>query len=468
MSRRDTFAGRNIDWMTLVLTLALMLIGWLMIYAVGQDGKEAASGSLLRKIYIKQAVFIGLSIFIIFIVYLIEWKFWQNFSYLIYALGMLMLLLVLFFGKKIKGATSWYEIAGFTLQPSEFAKFATNLALSAFLCRFGTDIREFKSQLTSFGLFLLPMGLILLQPDAGSALVFLAFLFVLYRQGLSANFFIVGGVSSVLLLLGLVYDPLVVILGLILVSILILVFNIKKKLYWMISFALLLAATIFATSKGHFKPVFITNLVILLAFAAYSWMDKKRALVGRLGILLIIGAILVFSASYTFNNILKSHQQDRINVWLQPSKCDPQGSLYNVIQSKLAIGSGGFYGKGYLNGTMTKLDYVPEQSTDFIFCTIGEEQGFLGAVGILIILFLLIYRIVVLAERQRAEFVRHYAYGVAGILFIHCFINIGMTMGLVPVVGIPLPFISYGGSSILAFSLMIGVLLKLDSQRFMA
>lgn len=467
MSRRDTFAGRNIDWMTLVLTLAVMLIGWLMIYAVGYDAAEV-DRPMMSKIYMKQAMFIGISIFIIFITYLIEWKFWQTFAYLIYALAIVLLLLVLFFGKEIKGATSWFSVGGFTFQPSEFAKFATNLALAAFLCRFGTDIREFKSQLTSFGLFLLPVFLILLQPDAGSAMVFSAFLLVLYRQGLSANFYIVGGVSSTLLILGLVYHPLSIILGLILVSVFILVLNIKKKTYWLIGFAVLLAATIFASSQGFFKPAFITNFVLLFAFSAYTWLDKKRALVGRLSALLAIGAVLAFSSSYTFNNILKPHQQDRINVWLQPSKCDPQGSLYNVIQSKLAIGSGGFYGKGYLNGTMTKLDYVPEQSTDFIFCTIGEEQGFLGAIGILTILFLLIYRIVVLAERQRSEFVRHYAYGVAGILFIHCFINIGMTMGLVPVVGIPLPFISYGGSSIMAFSLMIGVLLKLDSQRYMA
>ena len=245
-------------------------------------------------------------------------------------------------------------------------------------------------------------------------------------------------------------------------------FNLKRKLYWLASFVLLLAATLFASVKGYFKPVFLTNIGIFLVFAFYTWQKNKRALIGRLLALLLIGAGLVFSASYTFNNILKPHQQDRINVWLQPSKCDPHGSLYNVIQSKLAIGSGGFYGRGYLEGIMTKLDYVPEQSTDFIFCTIGEEQGFVGTICILAIIFWLIYRIVVLAERQRSDFVRHYAYGVAGILFIHCFINIGMTMGLVPIIGIPLPFISYGGSSILAFSLMIGVLLKMDSQRFTA
>lgn len=309
------------------------------------------------------------------------------------------------------------------------------------------------------------MALILLQPDAGSAMVFSAFLIVLYRQGLSANFYIVSGVSITLLLLGLVYNPLMVILGLVLVSIFILILSFKKKLYWLIGFLILSALSVFLSSRNLFLPVLCVNIALFLGIAGYTWLEKKRGLIARLLILLVIGSGLVYSASFTFNNVLQSHQRNRINAWLQPSKTT---ELYNVVQSKLAIGSGGLYGKGYLKGTMTMLDYVPEQSTDFIFCTIGEEQGFIGSVGIIGIIFLLIYRIVVLAERQRSVFSRNYAYGVAGILFVHCFINIGMTMGLVPVVGIPLPFISYGGSSILAFSLMIGVLLKLDSKRFSA
>lgn len=464
MSRRDTFAGRNIDWMTLVLTLALMLIGWLMIYAVGYDGQVPENNSFFKGIAGKQAIFIVISIFVIFITYIIEWKFWQTFSYLIYMLAILSMLGLFVFGHEINGATSWYRIGTFTLQPSEFAKFATAVALAAYLSRFNTDIREFRTQATAFGLFLLPMLLVILQPDAGSALVFLSFLIVTYRQGLSANFYIISGVSITLLLLGLIYNPLSIIIGLLLIGVLVLIFNLKKKLYWLIGFSVFSALTIFAASKeGFFLPVFITNLLVFLIFAGYTWLDKKRELIGRLFAILAIGVVMVFSASYTFNNILQPHHQSRINAWLQPSKTD---QLYNVVQSKLAIGSGGFYGKGYLNGTMTRLDYVPAQSTDFIFCTIGEEQGFIGSLGIIGIIFLFIYRIVVLAERQRSEFSRNYAYGIAGILFVHCFVNIGMTMGLVPVVGIPLPFISYGGSSILAFSLMIGVLLKLDSQRF--
>lgn len=465
MSRRDTFAGRNIDWMTIVLTLALMLIGWLMIYAVSYEGEATNISGMFSGIVGKQAFFIAASIFVLFITYIIEWKFWQTFAYLIYAGGIIFLIAVLFFGKEIKGATSWFSIGGFTIQPSEFAKFATNVAIAAYLSRFNVDIRELRTQATAFGLFLLPAVLIVLQPDPGSAVVFLAFLIVLYRQGMSANFFIVSIVSVTLLLLGLIYSPLSIILGLLLFSIFIMIFNIKQKLYWLGGFSVLLAATLFASSKGFFKYAFILNALVFIGFIVFNWAKNKRALVGRLFTFITIGGLLVFSASYTFDNVLKPHHQARINAWLQPSKTKP---LYNVVQSKLAIGSGGFYGKGYLNGKMTMLDYVPEQSTDFIFCTIGEEQGFVGSIGIVGIIFLLIYRIIVLAERQRSEFVRNYAYGVAGIIFLHCFVNIGMTMGLVPVVGIPLPFISYGGSSILAFSLMIGVLLKLDSERYKA
>ena len=382
---------------------------------------------------------------------------------------MVLLIGVLIFGVKIKGATSWYRLpGGFTLQPAEFAKFATNIALAAFLSTYNTNIRTLRHQLIAFSIFLLPMILILLQPDAGSALVFFSFLIMLYREGLSPNFYIVGFVAALILILGLVFNPLSIILGLIIISTLILMLNLKNRAYWLLSFVVLLGVSIFMLTQGHFNPVMIINTSIFLIFTAILWQRRKSGLILRLFSLLIIGGVIAFSANYSFNNLLKPHQQDRMNVWLQPSKCDPQGSLYNVIQSKMTIGSGGFEGKGYLEGTMTKLNYVPEQSTDFIFCVIGEEQGFIGTFGVIALISLLLYRIIVLAERQRSDFSRHYAYGVAGILFIHSFINIGMTMGLVPIIGIPLPFISYGGSSILGFTLLIGVLLKLDSNRFTA
>ncbi len=469
MSRRDNYGGINVDWMTFMLYFALIIVGWMMIYAAGYSEDKPTSIFDLSSNIGKQTLFLGLSFIVLFLTSIIDWKFWRTFAYPTYGFAILLLIGVLIIGVKIKGATSWYRLpGGFTLQPAEFAKFATNIALAAFLSTYNTNIRTFRHQLIAFSLFLFPMFLILLQPDAGSALVFTSFLIMLYREGLSPNFYIVGFAAALLLILGLVFDPLSIILGLIIISTLILMMNLKNKVYWLISFTILLAASLFMLAQNLFPPVLIINTSIFLIFTAILWQKRKAGLILRLFSLLIIGSIIAFSANYSFNNLLKPHQQDRMNVWLQPSKCDPQGSLYNVIQSKMTIGSGGFEGKGFLEGTMTKLNYVPEQSTDFIFCVIGEEQGFIGSFGVIALIALLLYRIIVLAERQRSDFSRHYAYGVAGILFIHSFINIGMTMGLVPIIGIPLPFISYGGSSILGFTLLIGVLLKLDSNRFTA
>lgn len=469
MSRRDNYGGINVDWMTFMLYFALIVVGWMMIYAVGYNEENPTSIFDLSTNIGKQTLFLGLSFIVLFLASIIDWKFWRTFAYPIFGLAIILLIGVLIIGVKIKGATSWYRLpGGFTLQPAEFAKFATNIALAAFLSTYNTNIKTLRHQLIAFSIFLLPMFLILLQPDAGSALVFFSFLIMLYREGLSPNFYIVGFVAALLLILGLVFDPLAIILGLIMISTLILMLNLKNKIYWLISFAVLLAASVFMLAQDLFSPVLIINTVIFLIFTGILWQNRKSGLILRLFALLVIGGIIAFSANYSFNNLLKPHQQDRMNVWLQPSKCDPQGSLYNVIQSKMTIGSGGFEGKGYLEGTMTKLNYVPEQSTDFIFCVIGEEQGFIGTFGVIALMSLLLYRIIVLAERQRSDFSRHYAYGVAGIIFIHFFINIGMTMGLVPIIGIPLPFISYGGSSILGFTLLIGVLLKLDSNRFTA
>ncbi|MEM8908148.1 MAG: rod shape-determining protein RodA, partial [Bacteroidota bacterium] len=402
-----------------------------------------------------------LLLFILFI----DWNFWRTFAYLLYAFAMLALVLVLIIGVKIKGATSWFSIFGFTLQPSEFAKFGTCLALAAYLSSYGTDIRQLRSQIISFGLFLFPMMLILLQPDAGSALVFLSFLVVLFRQGFSVNLYVLGFSVVTVFVLGLVFNPMYTILGMIFLILLGLITYMKNKLYWLGAFVLLCGGSFYVISKGHLFYTLLFNLLVLAAFIFLQWKERRQHLIRPIITLLSIGSIFAITANYTFNNFLEPHQQDRINVWLRPSLCDPQGSLYNVLQSKMAIGSGGLQGKGFLQGTMTKLNYVPAQATDFIFCTVGEEQGFIGTIGIVGLFLLLLLRITIIAERQRSDFSRHYAYGIAGIIFLHFFINIGMTMGLVPIIGIPLPFISYGGSSILGFTLMIGVLLSLDSNR---
>ena len=466
MSRRVS-GIRNIDWMTFSLYLALIFIGVMMVHAANYSDTENTSVLDLNTIVGKQIMWIGVSLTLLTITILIDRKFWTTFGYLIYAFTMLLLILVLFLGVEIKGATSWFRVFGSTLQPSEFAKFGTCLALSSYLSTYSTSLKDIRSGIIAIGILALPMFLIMLQPDAGSALVFLSFFILLFREGLSANLYVFGISIASILIAGFVFEAQQIIYILFCIASLILIFNLKfKKTYWFLGFLALVAATYYSWIEGYFLYGFITTAIFTLGLILFHYQKGDRRLVMPIGALISFGSVIAFFANYFFQNVLKPHQQDRINVWLQPHLCDPHGSYYNVIQSKLTIGSGGLNGKGFLNGTMTKLNYVPEQSTDFIFCTIGEEQGFIGTFAIIALFLLLLIRIITIAERQRNDFGRHYAYGVAGIIFIHFFINIGMTMGLAPVVGIPLPFISYGGSSLMGFTLMIAVLLKLDSSRY--
>lgn len=471
MSSRNVASGlKNLDWITLSLYFSLVAIGWLMIYAVSyEEGRNFTEMvfSLDNNVG-KQTMWIGVSFTLLLLLLFIDWNFWRTFAYLIYALTMIMLALVLVFGKEINNATSWFSIAGFTLQPSEFAKVGACLAMSAYLSTYSTRISDLKSQVTAIGLFLLPIILIMMQPDAGSALVFTSFLIVLFREGFSANLYILGISVTAVSIMGLVFNPIYILLGLTLLAIFAMVsFQKRKKLYWLLGFLAYVVLSISGMIQGFEIPVMVITGIALLGMTYLQYQGRRRDIIKPMYFLLVVASFFAVASNYTFNK-LPRHQQDRLNVWLQPSKADPRGALYNVIQSKNTIGSGGLQGKGFLQGTMTKLNYVPEQSTDFIFCTVGEEQGFVGTVGIVGLFLLLLLRITVLAERQRADFSRYYAYSFAGILFVHFFVNIGMTMGLVPVIGIPLPFISYGGSSILAFTMMIGILLSLDSNRLTA
>ncbi|MFK8007527.1 MAG: rod shape-determining protein RodA [Saprospiraceae bacterium] len=456
---------QNVDLQTLSYYLGLVVVGWMMIIAATAKGNDFGEFSSEAT---KQGFFIIVSFVLIVGVSFIEWKFWRTFSYIFYALSILSLIAVLIIGKKVSGATSWFSIGGFSLQPSEFAKFATCLAMASFLSSYNANLRIFKSQVIAFGLIAIPIILILLQPDAGSAIVFTSFLILFYRLGLSENFYIIFLTITALFIIALIYKPYYVILGFMTLGTGIFIFNIKnERQKWAIGFALLIIATILGLYFFHpyYREIFVANVILIPIVAFNLWRNGKKELVKLLLPLIIFGGTFAYGANFAFNNILKPHQQSRINVWLNPSKA-PSDAIYNLRQSKLTIGSGELSGKGFLQGTRTKLDFVPVQSTDFIFCTIGEEQGFIGVFGIIVLYLLFLYRITVIAERQRSDFSRNYAYGVAGILFFHFFINIGMTMGLVMIIGIPLPFISYGGSSLLAFSLMIGVLLKLDSNRF--
>jgi rod shape determining protein RodA len=460
--------GKRIDWMTFSLYLALVGVGWLMIYAVGngEDYSQGLAHFLFDTQVGKQTIWIGISFIVFFFTFLIDLKFWSTFAYPVYGIGLLMLILVLIFGREIKGATSWFSIGGFTLQPSEFAKFATNLAVASFLSAYRTNMRDFRSQIIAFGLFLAPMGLILLQPDAGSALVFFSFLVVLYREGFPSNFFVLGFFLVTLLLLGFVFPPLQVLIGLGLAAGVVLVFQFERKLLFVTAWLALAFGIYYFFEETYAAQVLLTIGVLVLALLVINWLSDRRQLANLIMGGLVVGGLLVFASDFAFNNFLQPHQQDRINVWLNPEKCDPQGSLYNVLQSKMAIGSGGFKGKGFTKGNLTSGNFVPEQATDFIFCTVGEEQGFIGSFGIIMLFLLLVIRITMLAERQRSNFARCYAYGVAAILFVHVIVNIGMTMGLMPIIGIPLPFISKGGSSLLGFTILIAVLIRLDTQRY--
>jgi len=467
MSRRRNAKGlRNIDRTTFSTFIGLVVVGLLMIYAVSFS-REMGSANFFDTSVGRQTLWVGISFLAFAIIFSIDWKLWETLAYPIYVGSMLLLIAVLFLGTTIKGATSWFIFGGVSFQPSEVAKFATCLAMSAYLSNYRTNLSNLSAQLVAFGIMLLPMLLILMQPDAGSAVVFASFLIVLFRAGLSPTYYIVSIFAATVLILGLVEEPLHIILGLMAVSsaILMLYFENNKRWWWLAAAAVLVIAYFAIREKAILYGIG-GAAGVMGALSALQWRRKRGRIVGFLTVAVVFGAMLAFASNFAFNNILKPHQQDRLNVWLKPNKADERGSSYNLFQSKLAIGSGGLTGKGYLKGTLTKLNYVPEQSTDFIFCTIGEEQGFVGSLAIIILFLVLLIRITVIAERQRSNFSRYYAYCVAGILFIHFFINIGMTMGILPIIGIPLPFISKGGSSLLGFTVMIAVLLKLDSKRY--
>jgi len=457
---------RPVDWIALALFSSLVIIGWLMIYAAGfEQGQEQSLFSLNTPAG-KQLLFIGVGVVLFIAVYIIDDKFWHTFSYPMYAISILSLVLVLILGSTIKGSTSWFSFAGFSLQPSEFAKLGTCLAMAAYLSYYRTDLKTLRYQAGAIAILTAPAALILLQPDAGSALVFTSFFLVLYRQGMPSLLYIAGVFIVALFVSALLFPPFLVIACILALASILMAIQLKNSRAWVGAMLLLTLVEILLWENLIPLPVIILNTLLLLITMYRSFNSRNERSAVLLIPAVVLSVAMVFSVSYAFNKVLEPHQQDRINVWLRPEQCDPQGSLYNVLHSKIAIGSGGLEGKGFLKGSMTNLNYVPEQTTDFIFSTIGEEQGFIGSAGIILIYTLLIIRIVRMGERMRSGFNQHYAYGFAGLLFFHFFINIGMTMGLVPIIGIPLPFISYGGSSLLAFTIMMAVLMKMDRSRF--
>lgn len=413
--RRQRSIFQNIDWITVLLYFVMVIAGWLNIYAAVFNQQHDNIFDVTQN-YGRQLMWILTALVLIVFVLVIDGKFFDAFAYVVYGVSIISLIAVLFLGHEVAGSKSWFRFGSFGIQPAEFAKFATALALAKYLSTMGIRFSETRTKITCVAMIVIPMLLILLENETGVALVFSSFVLVLYREGLSGGLLLLGVLAVALFILSLVLPKMTLIIALSIIAV-----------------------------------------VILLLF-------RNKTLVLPIAGILILSVGVVFSVDYVFHNVLEKHQKKRIDVLLG-KETDLKGAGYNLNQSLIAIGSGGFCGKGYLQGTQTKFDFVPEQSTDFIFCTVGEEWGFIGSAVVILLFLSLLFRILIIAERQKSNFARIYAYGVASIIFFHFMVNIGMTIGLMPVIGIPLPFFSYGGSSLWSFTILLFILIKLDSYR---
>ena len=409
---------KRFDWLAIGLYLGIVLFGWLNIYAACYDEMHAAVFDFSRQ-HGKQLIWMGVAFLVAVCVLLIQPRVFSNASYIIYGVVLVLLVATLFIGTVTNGGQSWIDFGAFKFQPSEFAKFATALIVAKYMSAIDIDLNRTNTKLVLSALVLIPAGLIFLQHDTGSALVFASFLLPFFREGLSKYILIVG----------------------------------------------VLAVALFVSALLINKYILIGIILVGCLFYLFVWLSKRNSKsYWHTVIFFIVCSLFVFSVDFTFENILETHQRNRIYVLLGKVE-DPTGVGYNVNQAKIAIGSGGLVGKGFLNGTITKADFVPEQETDFIFCTVGEEWGFIGSLLLIAAYVLLLVHLITMAERQRSTFSRFYGYCVTSILFFHFFVNVGMVLGLVPVIGIPLPFFSYGGSSLIAFTLLLFIFIRQDADR---
>lgn len=406
----------NVDWVTILIYMLLCAVGFLNIFSIRYDPDKAEAFSFSAE-YGKQLIFIITGLVLGLSILLVDAKFFSVFAPVIYGVTIVLLILVLFIGRNVGGNQAWISIGPFKIQPSEFAKFGTSLLLARYISSFNIKLNTIKPMLICAAIIILPMALIMLQPDAGSMLVFLSFMFPLYREGLPGNLLIIFWGAVLLFVLNL------------------------------------------------FVPPYLLILIILVIGGLFAYNNRRRVQkIINISVITVIAIGYLFVAKYLFENVLQTHQRTRIELILGLTT-DNRGAGYNVIQSKIAIGAGQLTGRGYLDGTQTKYGYVPAQSTDFIFSTIGEEWGFAGSFVVIGLFTFLLLRIINIAERQRSAFSRVYGYCIACIIFFHVFINIGMAIGIMPVIGIPLPFISYGGSSLWSFTILLFIFLKLDSNR---
>lgn len=409
---------KRYDWVPILLYLGIVLFGWLNIYAACYDENHAQVFDFSRQ-HGKQLLWMGVAFIVAVCVLLIHPRVFSNGSYIIYGIVLVLLVATLFIGTVTNGGQSWIDFGAFKFQPSEFAKFATALAVAKYISAIDIDLTLPRTRITLALLVLVPAGLILLQHDTGSALVFLAFLLPFFREGLSHYILLVGVLAIVLFVAALLIN----------------------------------------------KYLLMGILLVICLLYLFVWLSKRTSKTyWRTAAFFVVCCLFTLSVDFTFEKVLETHQRNRIYVLLGKVE-DPRGVGYNVDQAKIAIGSGGLVGKGFLNGTITKADFVPEQETDFIFCTVGEEWGFLGSLILIAAYVWLLVYLVTMAERQRSVFSRFYGYSVASILFFHFAVNIGMVLGLVPVIGIPLPFFSYGGSSLIAFTLLLFIFIRQDADK---
>ena len=466
-SANDKLGWSKIDWKTILVFVVLMLLGWMNIYAASAgEGESFTLGSR----YGMQMIWVVISMVVAGVILLVDDIYYHQFAYPFYLLMLLVLVATLFVGKEVNGAKSWLSLGPVAVQPAEFMKLATALALARFMSEYHFSLGRLKDLVGVGAILLVPIGVILAQNDMGSALVYCSFLIVLYREGLNswiyyAIFLVVG-----LFVCSFLLSDVALLVGLIVVFVVVQALgnrNPKESAIYTagvgaLSLATYGAALVAGWSLTYYGALLIASVVMLIVALAYAYRNKLANIylfaAMFVGSLLFIGAI-----DFVFNDVLQLHQQKRI-LDLFGLESDLKGWGYNVNQSKIAIGSGGFFGKGFLQGTQTKYDFIPEQSTDFIFCTVGEEWGFVGAVVVLMLFATLIIRLMKMGERQNEPFRRVYCYGVAGIFLFHVIINVGMTIGLMPVIGIPLPMFSYGGSSLLAFTILFFIAVRLDSQ----
>lgn len=482
MAYKKDSLWKTVDWWTIGLYLVLVICGWFSICGASYDYGDPDFFDFTTRAG-KQFMWIGCSLALGFVLLMLEKQIYDTYAYLIYGIFLVLLLGTIFNPHEIKGSRSWIVLGPVSLQPAEFAKFATALALAKYMGEFTFSMSRWRDMAVALGIILVPMLLIVCQKETGSALVYLSFFLVLYREGMTGSILFAGICAIVYFIVGIRFSESLmpdgctswggfsVLCLVILFSALLVKAYCKagERAMWnilLLGGGSMLIGLLFSLYVIPFNVIYLQGFVCAALAVYLIYLFFSERILNYLYILLFsLGSIgFFFSADYVFNNVLEPHQQIRIKVLLGMED-DPTGAGYNVNQSKIAIGSGGFFGKGFLNGTQTKLKYVPEQDTDFIFCTVGEEQGFIGSSAVILLFAVLIWRLIHLAERQTSRFGRIYGYSVLSIFFFHLFVNIGMVLGMTPVIGIPLPFFSYGGSSLWGFTILLFIFLRIDAGR---